>query len=39
MHRAFGQIPQEILENASGGWEYGLKRVREIAERLRNERR
>jgi hypothetical protein len=39
MHRAFGQIPQEVMENAGGGWEYGLKRVREIAERLKNERR
>lgn len=38
-HRAFGQIPQEVQEGAGGGWDYGLKRVREIAERLKNERR
>src|ERR1700730_11537687 len=37
-HRAFGQIPQEVQEGAGEGWDYGLKRVREIAERLRNGR-
>jgi uncharacterized protein YndB with AHSA1/START domain len=39
IHRAFGQIPPEVRENAGGGWEYKLKRVREIAERRTNERR
>ena len=38
-HRALGQIPQEVQEGAGEGWEYGLKRVREIAERLKSERR
>src|SRR3954452_14298431 len=35
-HRALGQIPQEVLEGAGLGWDHGLKRVREIAERLKN---
>src|SRR3954451_22061391 len=38
-HRAFGPIPQEVREGAGEGWDYGLKRVREIAERLKSERR
>jgi hypothetical protein len=38
-HRAFGQIPQEVRERATEGWSYRLDRVREIAERLKNERR
>jgi hypothetical protein len=38
-HRGFGQIPDEFLENAGGGWEYIINRVREIAERVKNERR
>jgi len=37
-HRAIGPIPPEVYEGAGVGWEYGLKRVREIAERLKNER-
>jgi hypothetical protein len=38
-HRAFGQIPQEVQENVVEGWGYILKRIRQIAERLKNERR
>jgi hypothetical protein len=38
MHRAFGQIPQDVWEGVGEGWEHALKRVREIAERLKNER-
>ena len=38
-HRGFGQIPEEVLENVGGGWEYILNRIREIAERLKNERK
>jgi hypothetical protein len=38
-HRAFGQIPREVQEGAGEGGDYALKRVREIAERLKNERR
>jgi Activator of Hsp90 ATPase homolog 1-like protein len=38
VHRAFGQIPQEVRERVDGGWEYKLKQVRAIAERLKTER-
>jgi hypothetical protein len=38
-HRALGQIPREVQEGAGGGWDYGLERVREIAERLKTGRR
>ena len=37
-HRALGQIPQEVMENAGHGWDHGLGRIREIAERLKNGR-
>ena len=32
-HQAMGQIPADVQEGAGEGWAYGLKRVREIAER------
>jgi len=32
-HRAFGLIPADDREGVKSGWEHGLKRVREIAER------
>jgi hypothetical protein len=38
LHRAFGQIPPEVAERVGGGWEYKLKQVRAIAERLKTER-
>jgi hypothetical protein len=38
-HRAMGPIPEEIRENVGRGWEYGLKRIGEIASRLVAERR
>lgn len=38
-HRALGQIPPEVREGAGEGWDYGLGRVRRIAERLKGERR
>ena len=38
-HRAFGHIPEEVQEGVSMGWDYGLKRIREIAERLQRDRR
>jgi uncharacterized protein YndB with AHSA1/START domain len=38
-HRAFGPIPPEVREGAGEGWDHGLKRIREIAERLVTERR
>lgn len=37
-HRAIGQIPPEVLEGAGLGWDHGLNRIREIAERLKSER-
>jgi hypothetical protein len=37
-HRALGQIPPEVQMNAGEGWDYGLRRIREIAERLAGER-
>jgi hypothetical protein len=38
-HRAFGQIPREDQEGVGVGWDYGLKRIREIAERPESARR
>jgi uncharacterized protein YndB with AHSA1/START domain len=38
-HRAMGQIPPEVQEGVGMGWDYGLKRIREIAERLKTEGR
>ena len=32
-HRALGLIPSEHLEGPAEGWEHGLKRIRELAER------
>ena len=32
-HKAIGLIPQELREGMPQGWEFGLKRVRELAER------
>lgn len=38
-HWALGQITKEHQEGVGEGWDHGLKRVRQIAERLTNERR
>jgi uncharacterized protein YndB with AHSA1/START domain len=38
-HRAFGQMPKDFMKGADEGWEYGLKRIREMAERRKSERR
>jgi hypothetical protein len=38
LHRALGLIPADVRGNAGIGWEYGLKRIREIAERLVTQR-
>lgn len=35
-HRAFGQIPADHREGVNEGWDHGLKRIREIAERRRD---
>jgi uncharacterized protein YndB with AHSA1/START domain len=37
-HRAFGQIPPEVQQGVNEGWEYRLRQIREIAERLKAER-
>jgi hypothetical protein len=38
LHRSMGPIPEEIRENVGHGWDYGLKRIGEIAERLLSQR-
>jgi uncharacterized protein YndB with AHSA1/START domain len=38
-HRAMGPIPEEVREGVGHGWDYGLKRIAEIASRLVTERR
>jgi hypothetical protein len=38
-HRAMGPLPDEVRENVGHGWDYGLGRISEIAERLVAERR
>jgi hypothetical protein len=39
VHRAMGPIPDEIRTNVSGGWNYKLNRIAEIAGRRLTERR
>jgi uncharacterized protein YndB with AHSA1/START domain len=38
VHRAMGLIPAEHREGVSEGWAHGLKRIREIAQRMANEK-
>ena len=38
-HRAMGLIPKEHRDGMPEGWEFGLKRIREIAESRRNRNR
>jgi hypothetical protein len=38
-HQAMGPIPEHIRENVGQGWDYGLKRIDEIASRLVADRR
>jgi hypothetical protein len=38
-HRAMGPLPDEVRENVGHGWDHGLGRISEIAERLVAERR
>ncbi len=33
-HRAMGPIPEEVRKNVGHGWDYGLKRIADIASRL-----
>lgn len=39
IHRAMGLIPQEHTDGVHSGWEHGLKRIKEIAERKTAARR
>lgn len=39
MHRAMGLLPQEMRDGIPEGWEHGLKRIREVAERKANKSR
>jgi uncharacterized protein YndB with AHSA1/START domain len=38
-HRAFGYMPKDFLLGMDEGWEYGLKRIDEIAQRLKKDSR
>jgi uncharacterized protein YndB with AHSA1/START domain len=38
-HRAFGYMPKDFLAGMDEGWEYGLKRIDEIAQRLKEDSR
>jgi hypothetical protein len=38
-HRAMGPIPDEIRANVGSGWDFKVKRIGEIASRLKTERR
>ena len=33
IHRAMGTIPQEVRDGMPDGWEHGIKRIKEVAER------
>ena len=37
-NRAFGYMPKGFMEPSSEGWEYGFKRIAEIAQRLKKQR-
>ena len=38
VHRALGLVPAGYFDGVEEGWEYGLERIREIAERSRRQR-
>ena len=38
-NRAFGYMPRGFMTGVEQGWEHGLKRIGEIAERMKNEKR
>ncbi|MDG3002220.1 SRPBCC family protein [Paludisphaera mucosa] len=38
-HRAMGPLPEPVLKGVGTGWDHGLRRIVEIAERLVSERR
>ncbi|MDB5353901.1 MAG: hypothetical protein JWN24_354 [Phycisphaerales bacterium] len=37
-HRAFGEIPREHAEGVHKGWDHALKRIRDIAAKLKGKR-
>jgi hypothetical protein len=37
-NRAFGYMPKGFMEPSSEGWEYGLKRINEIAQGMKKQR-
>lgn len=39
VHKAMGLLPQEVRDGMPQGWEHGLKRIREIAERRAKSKR
>jgi hypothetical protein len=39
IHRALGLIPPEHRDGFPDGWEHGLKRIRDLAERRKNAQR
>lgn len=38
-NRAFGYMPKGFMEPSSEGWEFGLKRIDEIAQRIKKQRK
>jgi uncharacterized protein YndB with AHSA1/START domain len=38
-HRSMGQIPEEVRERVGEGWEFMLKKIRDIAERRKETKR
>ena len=38
VHKAMGQLPQELRDGMPEGWEHGLKRIKQIAESRKGKR-
>ena len=38
-HRAFGYMPRGFVQDSAEGWEHGLRRIGEIARRMKGERK
>ena len=38
-HRAAGYMPRDFIKGVEEGWEFGLKRIEAIAQRMKNERK
>ncbi|EAQ79693.1 SRPBCC family protein [Blastopirellula marina] len=37
-HRGMGQIPQEVFDGVTGGWDFRNQRIKQLAEKLVSER-